>query len=360
MKTNRTIIRMICAALVLSAGTGLFAQKPYKVGTTAANFLEIGIGAAGSAMGEAYVGVVNDISSIYWNPAGLAFMEKSEAQFSIQPWVLDINTSFAAVGIVLPAIGTLGLGVTYTGYGEMDVTNMEYVEGTGEKFTSSDFAFSFSFGRKLAQWFSFGASAKFISSRIWHTSAKAMAADMGVYVSTHFFSPTGRKEDGMKIGMSISNYGTRMKYDGMDLLQPIDIQPYEVGSWRWEGNYKSAKGKFELQPWELPLIFRVGFSVNLLATENHRFTVAADALHPNNNAESVNIGGQYMIRKLDFGDFYLRGGYKALFLPDSQYGPTFGGGFVIHARMVDMRMDYAFKSVGLLGNTHCYSFAVLF
>ena len=31
----------------------------------------------------------------------------------------------------------------------------------------------------------------------------------------------------MNIGMSIANYGTRMKYDGLDLLFPIDILPKE-------------------------------------------------------------------------------------------------------------------------------------
>ena len=81
--------------IVLLAVTLGFSQEINRYGTTAANFLEIGIGSAASAMGEAYVGVANDLSSIYWNPAGLASIQQSEALFVIQPWVININTLFA-------------------------------------------------------------------------------------------------------------------------------------------------------------------------------------------------------------------------------------------------------------------------
>ena len=47
-----------------------FSDEIHRYGTTAANFLEIGIGSASGGMGEAYVAVANDLSAIYWNPAG--------------------------------------------------------------------------------------------------------------------------------------------------------------------------------------------------------------------------------------------------------------------------------------------------
>ncbi len=42
-------------------------------------FLELGVGARGLAMGEAYVSVADDGSSFYWNPAGIANMQRAEA-----------------------------------------------------------------------------------------------------------------------------------------------------------------------------------------------------------------------------------------------------------------------------------------
>ena len=91
--------------LILWIGLPLFAQKPIRVGTTAAEFLSVGYGAVGCAMGDAYVSVVDDISGIYWNPAGLAFMEQSQTLFTYQPWIAEINTFFVATGLVLPGIG---------------------------------------------------------------------------------------------------------------------------------------------------------------------------------------------------------------------------------------------------------------
>ena len=55
--------------------TNLYAQLIQgvsKVGTTGAAFLEIGIGARAVAMGNAFVGTANDVTALYWNPAGLA------------------------------------------------------------------------------------------------------------------------------------------------------------------------------------------------------------------------------------------------------------------------------------------------
>jgi len=329
------------------AGSSLqsFAQEPYRVGTTAANFLEIGYGSAGSAMGDAYVSIANDLSATYWNPAGLAFMKQNEAQFTYQPWIAGIGTSFAGVGIVLPRYGTFALSMVYVGYGDMEVTNLEMQEGTGETFSPNDFAVSLSYSRKLAEWFSFGASAKYISSQIWHTSAGAAAVDLGVVVNTAFFSPTENREDGLTIGMSISNYGTKMKYDGMDLLNPIDILPDE------EGNYRDVTRKFNLEGWELPLIFRIGFSIHPLVLDRHRLTLSVDALHPNNNSESVNVGSEYRLSLTGGSAVSLRAGYHGLFMDESVYGLTLGCGVelaLIRNRI--LKMDYAYKSMDKLGN----------
>ncbi|MCI0513083.1 PorV/PorQ family protein [candidate division KSB1 bacterium] len=351
------IFHYLLGTLVLSTflvETGL-SQKPYRVGTTSANFLEIGYGSAGSAMGDAYASVVTDLSAIYWNPAGLAFMPQSQALFEYQPWVANINTLFTGVGWVSPSIGTLAVGLFQSDYGAMEVTTLEQQDGTGELFTPRDYCFALSYARQLAQWFAFGASGKYVTSQIWHLNAHALALDLGVVVTTRFFSTTGERSDGMKIGMSIANYGTRMKYDGIDLINPIDILPDEAG------NYRDAPGQFRLNQWELPLIFRLGFAVDPYVQTNHRLTLAVDALHPNNNSESVNVGAQYQLRLPGVGEFYLRSGYKGLFMLNSQFGLSFGGGVQLRLlNNVGIKLDYAFRSTAILGNTHAYSIGLLF
>ena len=45
--------------------SNLLGQTINRYGTTTANFLEIGIGSRATSMGDAYVAVANDVSSIY-------------------------------------------------------------------------------------------------------------------------------------------------------------------------------------------------------------------------------------------------------------------------------------------------------
>ncbi|MDZ7269582.1 MAG: PorV/PorQ family protein [candidate division KSB1 bacterium] len=353
---TRLLYCLSAALLVFGwAAPAALAQRPYRVGTTAANFLELGYGSAGNAMGEAAVSVAKDLSAIYWNPAGLGYMEQSEAMFLRQPWLADIASTFAGVGLVLPDLGTLSFGFFHVDYGQEEVTNLRQQEGTGELYTANDFALVLGFSRRLTHWFSFGANVKYISSQIWHTSANAMAVDLGVMLNTRFFSVTGERENGLSIGMSISNYGSRMRYGGMDLLNPIDILPAE------DGNFRDTPGQFRVEQWELPLLFRLGVSLQPVVGEHARLTLAADALHPNNNSESINLGAEYQYRLPTSGTFYLRGGYKSLFMDEPLFGLTLGGG--VEWRMMHnlaVKVDYAFREVDLLGNTHSYSLGVKF
>ena len=130
-------------------------------------------------------------------------------------------------------------------------TNLDFQDGTGEYYSAQDYSASFSFAKKFVNWFGFGTSIKYINSQIWHSHSSAFAMDLGAQIYSDFFSSKDGEHDGVKIGMSISNYGTRMKYDGLDLIQPIDPSDDY-------GNYGDVMGKYETSSWELPLIFRLG------------------------------------------------------------------------------------------------------
>ena len=224
-----------------------------KNGTTSANFLEIDIGGYITSMGGAGVSFVDDASSTYWNPAGLAFLKKREILFMDQSWIADIKHSYSAASIPLNNLGVIGLSINVFNYGEIEVTNLDFQNGTGEYYSAQDYSVSFSFAKKFVNWFGFGTSIKYINSQIWHSQSSAFAMDLGAQIYTDFFSSSKGKHDGIKIGMCISNYGTRMKYDGIDLMQPIDPSDDY-------GNYGNVLGKYESSSWEIPLIFRIGIS----------------------------------------------------------------------------------------------------
>jgi len=354
--SNKKLVTPVLLAVVaLAWNGGLLAQKPIRVGTTAAEFLSIGYGSAGCAMGDAYVGMVDDISGVYWNPAGLSAMQSSQVMFTYQPWLAGINTFFLSAGIRVPVMGFFAVSAFGVDYGEMDVTTVEDQYGTGETFSPKDYAFVISYGRKLAQWFGFGASAKYVTSRIWHETASALAFDLGVRINTSFFAPAGNSDKGMTLGMCVSNYGTAMKYDGLDMLRSYDINPDE------SGNYQDSKVKFEGDRWELPLIFRIGIAVTPIELTHHSLMFAVDALHVNNNNESVNVGAQYTLNAPGFGKISLRGGYRSLFLEDSEFGPTFGVGLVKqYMKNKNLMLDLAYRDVGILGMFPTFSAAVTF
>jgi len=346
---NIVMFTLLLTTLFVSA---LKAQKPYRAGTTAANFLEIGYGPQICSMGDAGVAAVRDISSIYWNPAGLGFMNQNEAMVMYQPWYVDINTSFVGLGYVKPVLGTFALGLIYVNYGDEEVTTVEMQEGTGESYNGMEMALSLSYGKRIVNWFSFGASAKYVSSRIWHEKASAVAFDLGAIVNTKFLAWGDDPGDGLNIGMSISNYGTRMRYDGLDFRQTKDVAENE------EGNYPYVPVHFLAESWELPLIFRIGISAYGLKNENQKLILAVDALHPNNNSESLNLGGEYIYSMPGYGDFSLRGGYKALFMEESHYGLTLGFGFNLHfLANKRLRIDYSYRDIKVLSSVHSYSVA---
>jgi len=350
---------MVIITLILSLLAGVVmdgnAASGSRVGTTAAYFLEFGYNTIGNAMGEAGATNAQDLSALYWNPAALGYLDRHEVQVNYLPWILDINSSYVGAGFVHPNMGNFAVSFFRTGYGEEEVTTTARQDGTGEKYDGQDLSFSVSYGRKLAQWFSFGATAKYINSRIWHESASAFAVDLGAIVNTWFFNWTNKPGDGLNIGMSISNYGTRLKYEGIDLKETIDVDPNN------NGNYAYIPTMLETSEWELPLIARIGLSINPLVTEKQRITLAADFLHANNSEEYVNVGGQYQITFPTFGKFALRGGYKGLFLEDSEFGATFGFGLQInYLGNKALKIDYAYRDTGLLGTMHSYSLGFLF
>jgi hypothetical protein len=350
-------LKLIFLALfvVLVSSFVLNAQdSPNRVGTTAANFLELGFDPKGIAMGDATVSSVDNLSAIYWNPSGLAFMKQDEVLFSYQPWLANTRNFLASVGVISPNLGTFALSVLGMDYGEMEVTTMELQEGTGEKFTPQDLAVILSYGRSITSWFGFGASIKYIYSSIYHETADAFAFDFGVTIKTAFLSPTNN-DDGLRLGMSISNYGTEMQYRGLDLMRSIDIAPDE------SGNYKDTKVDFQTESWELPLLFRVGVSATPILMTNHRLTIALNAIHANNNNESVNVGAEYAFNMPGLAKLFFRGGYRGFFLEDSEFGPTFGVGIQVpFLRQNAVQIDYAYRDNGILGFSHAVGISLLF
>jgi hypothetical protein len=93
-----------------------------KVGTTAAPFLGIGMGARAVAMGGAYTAISDDIYALYWNPAGVSQGTRIQTGFTHTEWLVGTQINWAGAIIPAGSFGSFGVSVTVLNYGTMEIT----------------------------------------------------------------------------------------------------------------------------------------------------------------------------------------------------------------------------------------------
>ena len=314
-----------------------YAQSITKTGTTAAKFLSLGIGARANAMGGAYTAVANDASSIYWNPAGIASSDEFQALFTYTNLFAGINLDY--FGLIIPSgdIGNFAINVTAVNYGQIGVTTEEQPEGTGETFTPASYEFGFSYGRNITQDFAVGATAKLVTENIYHSNATGVAFDIGTIFTTPFY--------GVKFASSITNFGTKMQMSGNDLLIRYNVDASRAGS------DNTVDANVATDQFDLPLRLQIGLAREFTILDGQTLTLAADGVVPNDNNESVNVGGELAL--FDHVVF-LRAGYKSLFLKNTQEGLTLGvaerqrSGGDVAAIMGGLELDEFDGGVGFL------------
>ena len=320
-----------------------FVANVSKRGTTAAPFLSISEGAKATSMGSAFVAVSDDQSAFFWNPAGLAKIEGVGVMFDHTNWLADVAYNFIGASYNLGDMGAVGFSFLSSSYGDMKVTTVDAPDGTGQIFTVSDIAFSIGYAKNLTDNFAIGFNPKIVYQSIWNAHAIGFAMDLGVQYKTPF--------EGIMLGMSISNFGTKMQMQGTTTLVTYDPDPTTTGN-----NGKIA-ANLNTDYWSLPLIFRVGLAYSPISNEIHKFTIAIDALHPSDNYESVNIGGEYVFHDI----LAIRGGYKSLFLQNSEESFSLGFGLKqILLGNIAIRLDYAYQNFGRLNNIQKFTVGITF
>lgn len=333
----------VLTALPLWSQSDDFKENVSKRGTTAASFLEIGVGARPLAMGGAFTALANDPSAMYWNVAGIAKLNRMGIFFNHTEWIADINFDYISGVIPVGQFGTVGISITALTMNEMNVTTVDAPEGTGQTFKAGDFAVSIGYALRLTDRFAIGFNPKFIYQSIWQMSATGFAIDVGVHYDTPFKN--------VALGFAMTNFGTKMKMAGDNARVLYDYEPQSTG------NNDRVTALLETSDWALPLNFKIGLVYKAFDTERHQAYLAVDAQHPNNDYESVNVGAEYVLNKM----FALRGGYKSLFLQDSEESFTLGAGlnYPILGNVL-LHIDYAYADFGLLDKVQKFSLGLDF
>lgn len=318
-------------------------QGVTKVGTTAAKFLSIPVGARAVGMGGAFAALANDVSALYWNPAGIARMYQTEALFTYADWIADIRFNYGGAVVPVEGLGTVGVSFTSISMDDMERTTELQPEGTNQFFSAGSFAIGVSYARNLTDWFSIGGTVKYINEHIWNSSATGLAVDVGTLFSTPFPDVT--------FGAGISNFGTKMNITGDDLLIPVGVSNNN-------GSNQNINARLSTDDFDLPLTLRIGIAYQPIIDDDQLLTLAVDAYHPNDNSESINLGGEYaMFRRI----VAVRAGYKGIGLRDGEEEFTLGAG--VHYEItpgVRLRFDYGFQKFGRLSNVNNFAFGVAF
>lgn len=292
-----------------------------RAGISTAQFLKIGVGGRASAMGDAFVAVANDVSALYWNPAGLTQFTDNQIIFSHNQWVVDINHDFVGAVYHLDDANSFGVAVTALTMDEMKVTTEYAPFGTGEYFGFSDLAVSVSYSRKMTDQFSFGGTVRYVEETLDKLKMRGFMIDLGTYYWTGLGST--------RFAVTVSNFGNDMAPDGEVVL---------VGN----------RTKSEWQSFSPPTMFRIGFAFEPYEDEQHRVTTSIQLNHPNDNSENVSLGAEYVWNKM----FFARGGYK-FNVEEQNY--SIGAGVNVPISIANVSVDYAFANFSRLGSAHRFS-----
>jgi hypothetical protein len=332
---------MVCLFVMLSAGTVvIFGQT--NTGTTVGQFLLIEPSARISGMGNAGATQYGEIQAAYYNPAAIGHIAGSGAQFTHSLWIAGITYDYVGAAMVLGDLGNLYASVTALNSGEIDVRTVEQPLGTGERYTVSNIAYGLGFGRQISDRFSLGVQMTYLQETIWHSSMSAFAVNVGTIYQI--------SSDGLRIGASISNFGTRAKYDGRDLRIVYDQNAKKYG------DNNALPAELFMNDFPLPILFRVGLGLPVVIDDNNRVFVAVDAFHPSDNTESVSFGAEWTF----FETFALRGGYQNLFLTDSEVGLTLGAGLRYGTQSFTLFVDYGWADQGRLEKTQRITLGLTF
>ncbi len=357
MKTNTTIMKnTLIAVLFVAATLGAKAQvisvtagEFTKAGLSGGQFLKIGVGARGTGMAGAYSGMANDLTAVFWNPAGVADVKRYAADFSHSFWFAGMSHSFAAVAIPVGEKFRFATSFTQFSSGDIRVTTTDQQDGTGGIYNVSDIAIGFTLAGYLTEQFAFGATAKYVQHAFTNMTAGGFVFDVGTRYNTGF--------NGLMLGFSINSLGTAQSFDGAEVTRTnaptkgINTMPLDM--------------QIQTSSFNMPLSFRAGLAADLCqgmvfepevdsdGILQHSWNAAFDFETFNDVPEQFALGTEYTWREF----VSVRAGYR---FGSHQFGLAGGVGLKYSGGGFEGQVDYSISPSVNLGLINRLSIAMRF
>ena len=303
-------------------------------GETSANFLKLSEGARPAGMGEAFVGVADDVNAVYWNPAGLSQLTRNQICLMHSAWLLDVNYEYLAYALPIQGFGTLAAYSVFVNGGSL--TQTIEAPGTGDyelttnSVTASDLDITLAYAKKLSDIIgndsavsdlSFGLSANLISEKIVSDGGGGFGFNIG-----SFFYP---RYENYSVGFVAENLGVANNRPSL----PVDL--------------KLGFGyRFSMENLMLPFSDEGTFVYN----ENDT-TAALDILYyPIEQSASVHLGAEKYWTLNKYHSIAVRLGYKFGEDLGALAGLTAGLGYRLTAsKDLNIELDYVMVPYADLG-----------
>lgn len=316
MKYRILILVLVLLAMNL---TLVYAGNERRIGTAGAQELRIPVGARGTAMGGAVVADAHGMEAIYWNPAGLANLGGTEAMFSHQPYIADIDINFVGIGTYIEDFGTLAIAAKIVSIGDMEETTDAFPDGTGRIYSPTLSVLSLSYSRILTNKVSFGITGKFIHEDVFEVSANGIAFDIGF-----IYNPGWQ---GVSVGIAIRNYGPEMRFSGSGFNYPLEGR---------QGAPQSSK-------FDLPSSFNLGVDYDFIQSGKNVAGLSGNFKSNNYSEDNWQGGLEYVYD----GKYSLRGGYNYSEQDTWLYGLSAGAGAVIDMGGTNLILEYAWTETAV-------------
>ncbi len=287
-----------------SAAQGSSAGQFRKVGAAGGEFLRISVGARANGMGGAFSGVSNDLSALFYNPAGLVDIKGYNANISYSQWFGGYTHNYLAGVMPVAEKYKVGLSITNLSSGDIPITTLDDENRLGNSYSINDIAIGASFAGFLTEQFSFGVNLKYVQNTIYSMSAPGLFVDIG----------TLYRFGGYRVGFAMSNLGPQMQFSGANLNLKADLIS--------QLQYQKLDASLLSSPFNVPLIFNAGVACDALSEwfgmyestpdlgasqpRMHRLIVAADFATLSDVPEQFAVGAEYVWNDI----LALRAGYR--------------------------------------------------
>jgi len=366
---NRRFAAILAAALLVPAvSSAQQAEPPVKrtdedntrFGGTSAVFLTLPGDARGAALGGSYASLVTDISSVFYNPAGLAMMGSNQAMFGYTSYIADTRHITAAAGWSLRG-GEAALGVSLSNFGFNDAPVYTEIdqEGNGETYNVSNTAVGITGSLQFSDRFSAGITGRYVTEQLGRVSQSGFTVDFG----TNYHGEVGGRP--LRASFIVLNYGTSFQAKGAALND--DVDPIDDGM-----GVEPTPVQLRTSAFEPPTQFRVGVAYDVLAAANNRLTLLSEFFQPNDSDPGVGFGAEFSARVSEGLNAALRGSYgyqgdnadtdvtgfafnSDVDSDQALDGLSLGAGINWQIGAWNVGVDYAFRHMGILPNVNMFS-----